>query len=449
MSWARKLFVETSSAPVLTSATTSFPTNYTTTWNTNTSDSTNVATSRITTTVWYAGTTTTSWNTNRTTTGTISSNTSTEWSTSGSYTTSWFDSRNTETGQTINTNTTTSYYSYWNTNSSFYTQILTDKNTLKTTTTPTNTSSTTGANITVFYTTNTNTTYSVSVPIYHETFVNTNRTTNWQTAISTTCSPTSVSYSNVTVTNYEGGNVYWDRDPTGGTGTYNPAAYGAVYQGDDGSNCPPYSCAFQYVEVDENGLWAAYFICETHCVTSYSSTYQTCVTNFGGASASTDYQSFYDIIIGYTSENTTTSTNTVTWRLSYGTKTTNWNTNTTYQVNDTTSWYTQGPLTSSLTQKETEIYTNTLTSTAQERTTTWGSSRVTSGTFNTDRNTSTSYTGSTSTNWNTSRTTDGGAGSGSQNTTTTFDTSTTTSWTTQESQNTSVTTDRTTSWMTN
>ena len=153
MSWARKLFVETSSAPVLTSATTSFPTNYTTTWNTNTSDSTNVATSRITTTVWYAGTSTTSWNTNRTTTGTIASNTNTEFPTSGSYTTSWSDSRNTETGQMINTNTTTSYYSYWNANTSFYTQILTERSTPKTTTTPTNTSRSTPANVLVYYST--------------------------------------------------------------------------------------------------------------------------------------------------------------------------------------------------------------------------------------------------------------------------------------------------------
>lgn len=458
MSWTRKLFVQGGSKN--TEVTTSFSTEWSTFWNTNTTSNTDVATTRITSTVWSfnpeglsSRNTTTAWNTNSTTAGTATRNTSTNWTSTVTTSTSWFDQRNTHTTYTQ----ATYWVSYWvassddrNTNSSTLTTWSTKvRNTPATTTTQWSTNSTN----TVFY--------DQSVPVYQDQCSQVSRPITVQVP-NTTCTQQSAT-ENRDVAGTETGCQNFN---TAGTMIWSYTPVCTI----DYASCVLSSEVTSYYHVmgfiqpsgggcaeDDRGLGSCIlysqsyisqkcFTCNNVCNTNITSTWSSCNTTYTQVNTNTLTSSCSQVQIGNSTVNTWRNS-TRFWNVS-GPKPTLWSVNTNTSSTTLTSWTTYWDnIASASANRNTNVTNYYVTYWANP-----SNVRNTVKDVAESRNTSTAWSGTIPTQWSTNDTTStswDGEESDSRNTSTGWNNNTTTSWSTQESQNTNVTTSRTTGWTTN
>ena len=458
MSWTRKLFVQGGSKN--TEVTTSFSTEWSTFWNTNTTSNTDVATTRITSTVWsfnpeglLSRNTTTAWNTNSTTAGTVTRNTSTNWTSTVTASTSWFDQRNTHTTYTQ----ATYWVSNWvvssderNTNSSTRTSWPTFvRNSSRQTTTEWTTNSTN--TVSYFY----------YVPVYQSVCSNVPITKTVQVP-NTTCTNLSATVNRDVAGTETGCRTY----NTGGQviAEYTPVC--AI----DYASCVLSSEVTGYYHVmgfiqpggaicaeDDRGLGECVlftdsyisqhcFTCNNLCNTTYTSTWDTCNTSYTQVNTNTTTSSCSNQFIGANQINTWRHSTRI-WQAS-GPKPTDYKVHTNTGSTTLTSWTTYWDnIASGSANRNTNV--------TQYYVTYWANPSNVRNTVKDvaeSRNTSTAWSGTVPTQWSTNDTTStswDGEVSDSRNTSTGWNNNTTTSWSTQESQNTNVTTSRTTGWTTN
>ena len=456
MSWTRKLFVQGGSKN--TEVTTSFSTEWSTFWNTNTTSNTDVATTRITSTVWSfnpeglsSRNTTTAWNTNSTTAGTVTRNTSTNWTSTVTTSTSWFDQRNTHTTYTQ----ATYWVSNWvvssddrNTNSSTLTTWpIFVRNSSRQTTTQWSTNSTNS--VSYFYYEPVYQAECSNVPIVKTVQVPNTTCTSLSATVTRNVAGTetgcftyntaqqviaqytpicTVGTCGAAVNEYQSYSVMGFIQPSGGVCAEDDRGLGS---------CVMYTASYRIREC---------YTCNVSCNTTYPSTWQTCNTSYTNTNTNTTTSSCSNRFIGANQINT--------WRLSTqfwmvtGPKPTDYEVNTNTSSTTLTSWTTYW-------DNYASASANRNTNVTQYYVTYWANPSNVRNTVKDvaeSRNTSTAWSGTVPTQWSTNDTTStswDGEESDSRNTSTGWNNNTTTSWSTQESQNTNVTTSRTTGWTTN